>query len=71
MAETKQPVTAYQIDMQCEECGAGQMKPIGTAYLTSPLRYPHQCNHCGHTDTYRTTYPRISYEPITQEPTPC
>ncbi len=62
MAETKQPVTVYRTDMQCDQCGIGQMRPTGYAYPTSPPQYPHQCNHCGHTDTYRKVYPQISYE---------
>lgn len=62
MAETKQPVTAYQIDMQCDQCGAGQMRPGKFSHPTNPPQYPHWCNSCGHTDTYRKVYPYISYE---------
>ena len=64
MAETRQPVTVYQIDMQCDQCGTGQMKLDGMAYPTNLMQYEHECNNCGHVEVYRKAYPHFSYEPL-------
>lgn len=58
MGEVKHEVKAYIVDMICNECGKGYMRPIGNVALTSyPLQYPHQCSECGCVKTYTKTYP--------------
>lgn len=57
-------VNCVEITMICDKCGAGVMGPTGYSYMTSPPKYPHKCNKCGNSDTYRKIYPCIEYRKI-------
>ncbi len=60
VGEKRVKVTPYKIIKECPECG-GEMEPIGTASLTSPIAYKHRCRECGYEDSYGYVYPRIEY----------
>ena len=63
MSEIKSEVKTYEIDMVCDKCGQGYMRPVGNIVLTtSPLQYPHECTECGYMATYNKTYPYTAYE---------
>lgn len=55
-------VKPVKVEMSCPRCGSGRMLPGDTVLTTYPLQYPHECNSCGYTETYRKIYPYIEYE---------
>ena len=58
MSEIEYEVKTYEIDMVCDFCKEGVMRPCGNVVLTtSPLQYPHQCTKCGKVVNYITKYP--------------
>ena len=64
MSETKSEVKTYKIDMKCDNCGEGYMRPIGNIVIlaTYPIQYPHKCTKCGYSANYTTTYPYEIFE---------
>ena len=59
--ERRTEVKPIQVTLQCDDCG-GEMKPTGTALMTSPPQYPHVCEKCGASSNIRAkTYPYIEY----------
>ena len=65
MAEIKSEVKTFEVDMVCDKCGKGLMRPIGNIVFTSyPIQYPHQCTNCGNTDTYTIQYPYTIVEKL-------
>lgn len=65
MAEVKSEVKTFEIDMVCDKCGKGVMRPTGNALLlTYPIQYPHQCTNCGNIDIYTVQYPYIVEEKL-------
>lgn len=63
MGEIRHEVKTFLVDMICEHCGKGYMRPIGNiALTTSPLQYPHQCDKCGYVENYTKNYPYEIYE---------
>lgn len=53
------------VEMVCDECGKGTMRPHGDDILsTYPPQYPHKCDKCGCEKTYHTYYPKFKYIPI-------
>lgn len=63
MSEVKYQVKTFLIDMKCDKCGEGYMRPVGNVVLTSyPLQYPHECDVCGFRENYTKTYPYETYE---------
>lgn len=59
--EIRKIVRTYSVDKSCDECKVGFMRATNLALLTYPPKYPHQCNKCGHEETYHKTYPFIEY----------
>ena len=51
----------YQVTMQCEECGKGNMEVVEESIFlaTYPPRYSHKCTNCGRVETYSKQYPYI------------
>lgn len=65
MCEVKYEVKTYEIDMKCDECGRGYMRPIGNIVFTShPIQYPHQCTKCNHMQNYTKSYPYQFFEKV-------
>jgi hypothetical protein len=64
MKEKRTEVRTYVVRLMCEKCDGGEMLPTGIALMSSPPKYPHKCNKCGHEDTPRggKRYPRTEHE---------
>lgn len=63
MAEEMHEVKTFEVDMICEKCNKGHMRPVGNIVLTTyPLQYPHECDNCGHVENYTKKYPYTIYE---------
>lgn len=56
---TELKVRIFRIEMMCDKCNEGQMKPTGMVYETYPPQYPHKCDKCGYENTFDEVYPRI------------
>lgn len=68
MSEVKYEVKTFLIDMKCDKCAEGYMRPIGNVVLTSyPLSYPHECDVCGYRENYTKVYPYEIYEKYLDE----
>lgn len=59
--EIRKIIRTYEVDMQCDNCGVGQMRSNGTQLLSYPPKYPHVCNNCGYKENYSKSYPSIEY----------
>lgn len=55
-------VTTVSVDYKCTKCNIGYMRPTGMALTCHPPKYPHICNYCEVGETFRKTYPYLSYE---------
>jgi len=62
--EIKTEMSTIQVDMQCDECGKGNMRPTGRVFLTHPAQFQHQCDACHVWGTYQHQYPYIKHAPI-------
>ena len=50
------------VKMKCDKCGNGYMKRDDSIILlTSPPQYEHNCEKCGHRETYYKSYPCIEF----------
>ena len=61
MSEHDKEVKTYQVVYICDACGEGEMRPTGSLLLTAPPQYPHVCDKCGASKTFREIYPRLEY----------
>lgn len=59
MGEIRKKVKYIEIDMVCDYCGDGNMRPIGTVLKGKPPRYVHECDNCGSSGIYEVRYPCI------------
>lgn len=57
MSEIKTEMKLFSVDMICDECNWGRMRPTGVALMSNPPKYPHKCDRCGHEVTYDVRYP--------------
>lgn len=64
MSEYYKKVKTYQVVYICDVCRRGEMKPTGMALLTAPPQYPHTCDKCGASTTFREIYPRLEYRRV-------
>lgn len=56
-----EPVSVVRERLMCD-CGGEMVATGGGALLTSPPRYPHECNKCGAHEYVRgASFPRIRY----------
>ena len=63
MGEIRHEVRTFLVDMVCENCSEGYMRPVGNIALsTYPIQYPHKCEKCGYTQNYTKNYPYEVYE---------
>lgn len=60
--ETKTEVRSYKIDHSCPQCKTGLLRPTGIALLSSPMKYPHECDSCKYAETFTVNYPYIINE---------
>jgi len=62
-------VTVYRVELICDACGQGLMKPTGTMIGGWPPKFPHQCTECLATNNYLLEqYPKTVYKEITSTP---
>lgn len=66
MAERVVPVVQVMVHMDCDEPNCkGEMIATGDALLSYPARYPHKCNQCGCTATYKGhRYPGLEFREV-------
>lgn len=62
MAEVKYKLSMYEVDMICDKCSDGHMRPDGVVLLSDPPKYPHTCDNCGATAVFPFMYPRVMYK---------
>lgn len=64
MGETRNKVTPVKVDMICDVCGQGWMRPTNAmvSLAVYPPLFPHVCDACGHTENYSKQYPCIEWE---------
>lgn len=62
MAEVRRVVERYIVDMACDACGDGHMRPTNAVLTTYPAQYPHTCDNCGSDAVYNTCYPHYADE---------
>ena len=63
MGEIRHEVRTFLVDMVCESCGVGYMRPVGNIALsTYPIQYPHKCDKCGYIKKKKKNYPYEVYE---------
>jgi hypothetical protein len=60
--EKKFEIRIFLIEMLCDDCEGGVMKPTGVALTSNPPKYPHKCNTCGVEHIYLRCYPYKDYE---------
>lgn len=60
--ERKTEVRPIKVDMICDVCGKGWMRPTNVTLTVYPPLYPHVCDKCGHTENYSKCYPYIEWE---------
>lgn len=58
----KEKVQPIKIFAKCE-CG-GHFESTGICLMSYPCQYPHICNKCGKSETFKCTYPKIEFEGI-------
>lgn len=60
--------TKIIVHKKCPKCG-GEMTFSGNVLTSYPPWYGHQCETCGHTSRYDSTYPykKIKYDTIAHE----
>jgi exosome complex RNA-binding protein Csl4 len=59
--EVYKEVKTYEVQMTCNKCEFGSMKPTGRSFMTYPQQYEHKCNQCDNIETFKITYPYIKY----------
>ncbi len=59
--KTAKKMQAVTVDYNCDECQIGKMRFDGIVLTSNPPQYPHQCNKCGHAQTFFEHYPHIEY----------
>lgn len=64
MAEVMVDVKTIKVDMICEMCGNGRMRPNGQVVTTLPPWYMHYCTDCGYGAEFPVQYPYFKYEEI-------
>ena len=46
-----------EVDMVCNVCGDGRMRPTATVLKEYPPKYIHMCDNCGSFGVYDKIYP--------------
>ena len=63
MSEREMPLSVIQVDMVCDECGAGVIRGMSVTLTVNPPLYPHECPVCRVRKNYLVSYPCIRYVP--------
>lgn len=63
MPETKTEARVFTVDMVCDECGRGRMRPTGELQSSYPPWHVHQCDHCHLVKHFLKCYPHTVVEP--------
>lgn len=68
MAEQVVPLLPVKIDMHCDHCGQGVMRPKKAVGLQSvpangfaDRKVEHVCSYCGQVEPYDNEYPKVTY----------
>ena len=65
MPEVREPLAVVEVDMTCEVCGEGRMRPTGYGIESKPPKYEHRCSRvslCNGRAHYPHKYPFVTYE---------
>ena len=57
MAEIRYEVQMIRVDMVCDWCGDGFMRPTTTVLKEYPPKYVHECDKCGKIGVFDERYP--------------
>lgn len=57
------PVEMVQVEILCDKCDEGSYHGTGQVLTSNPPQYPHRCNHCGDTKTFKNRYPTVGHRP--------
>ena len=57
--QVEREMVPIEVDMMCDACGLGFMRPTGITLLSSPPKYKHSCTNCHKEETYARVYPHI------------
>lgn len=68
MPEREFQVEQYGVEYVCDSCKSGTMrpKPDSPMFLTSPLRFTHQCGECGAEQDLTDRYPTVRFRWFTK-----
>jgi len=62
MPREQTPLRPIQVDYRCDECSKGYYRPNGNSMLmSSPAKFEHSCDNCGHSQTFTERYPTVRY----------
>lgn len=56
MAEKMSRLYPVEVRMYCDECKTGELIHTGVCLTSNPPQFPHVCNSCGYTQTFRDKY---------------
>ena len=63
MPEVKKKIDVFRLDYICDKCEKGRMRHTGLVLTSMPPQYPHECDECGHAQTFRGfSYPTQVFE---------
>lgn len=62
--EIRQEVRTFKIDMLCDACGQGYMRPTGMVLMSDTSKYVHRCNSCDAPQNFTCNYPHYECEVI-------
>lgn len=59
MAVFENEVQTFEVDMRCDKCGKGVMRPSGRQLLSKPPKFHHVCNwtSCAYETIYNVSFP--------------
>jgi len=52
--ETRTEVKLFKVDYKCPRCDKGHLRHTGKVLMSSPAKYPHECNNpdCDYAETF-------------------
>ena len=60
-------INLTEVDMVCDDCGDGRMRPTATVLKEYPPKYIHMCDNCCKLGSYDKIYPYREDEHIVDE----
>lgn len=62
MPEINNKMRVVKVEYRCDECEEGNMQSTGLCLTSNPPQYPHVCDNCGHSQTFRKRkYPYVEF----------